>query len=58
MITELLENKLSITKQPYQTPRLVCYGAVRDLTQAGTGVDIENGNPGNCSQTPTRKPCV
>lgn len=36
-------------KRPYQQPRLVTYGAVRDLTQAGTGITSEN-NPANGAQ--------
>lgn len=36
-------------KRPYQAPRLVTYGAVRDLTQAGTGSNSE-GEPANGSQ--------
>jgi hypothetical protein len=48
-------------KQVYETPRLVCYGALRDLTQNGTGATIENatGNPQNpCTADPNKHSCV
>lgn len=45
-------------KRNYAAPRLVRFGAVRELTQAGAGSGVEAGNPGNCSQDGNRKPCV
>lgn len=45
-----------VKRKPYLPPVLVNFGAVRNLTQAGSAADFENGNPGNCSQN-ARKPC-
>lgn len=44
-------------KRKYAAPHLVRFGAVRELTQAGSGALIENGQPGSCSQTASRFPC-
>ena len=33
-------------RQPYAAPRLVTFGAVRDLTAAGSGGKLELGAPG------------
>ena len=44
----------------YHAPQLVRYGALRDLTQSGTGPSIENlspGNTGSCANGNIRKPC-
>ena len=46
-----------VEKGHYRSPSLIRYGAVRDLTQAGSGTSFETGKPGNCSQTPTKMPC-
>lgn len=44
-------------QQKYQPEVLHAPGSVRRLTAAGSGPQVENGNPGNCSQTKGRKPC-
>lgn len=64
MISQILEQEpeqkkfvLVTGKTAYATPKLKFYGRVSALTMAGSGIDTENGQPGNCSQTPSRKPC-
>ena len=47
----------STTLIEYCRPILIEYGPVSRLTQAGSGLDIENGNPGNCSQNTNARPC-
>ena len=47
----------SVTDGGYAAPRLKIYGTVTRLTAAGTGTLAENGNPGTCSQTSSRRPC-
>ena len=46
-------------RKPYATPRLVCYGDVRVLTQAGSGSLNEN-NPFNtsCNAEVLKKACT
>ena len=46
-----------IARKVYATPSLTNFGSVRALTQAGTGLTAENGNPGKCSQNKNEKPC-
>ena len=51
------ENKKVARKFEYHAPQLVQYGALRDLTQSGTGAVAENGNLPNCSTGATKKSC-
>ena len=43
----------------YHAPQLVRYGALRDLTQTGTGTGQENLSPGNpsCVAANNKRPC-
>ena len=46
-------------KRPYAPPQLTHYGALRTLTQTGTGTNTENGTAGNCRPpNTTKRPCV
>lgn len=45
-------------KRPYLPPQLVRYGALRELTQTGTGVSAETGTPGNCGVKTSKRPCT
>ena len=58
MTSKLPQTKFDNGKQPYQTPTLVCYGALRDLTQSGTGTLAESIASGTCSANLSRKPCT
>jgi len=53
------ENKKnSSEKLSYDSPKLVCYGRVGELTQSGSGLPTETTvNPGKCSQD-GRKSCL
>lgn len=53
MSSHSVSDKALKQKLPYHPPRLVVYGAVRDLTQAGSGKTSENEptNGAQCSQT-------
>lgn len=55
MSIELSPMKCVSSKQPYQTPSLVCYGALRDLTQSGTGTMNEGGEVGSTACGPQRR---
>lgn len=37
-------------KKPYQTPTLVCFGSLADLTASGSGVGFEQANCGSSGQ--------
>lgn len=50
------ENNKVARKIEYHAPQLVRYGALRDLTQAGTGATTENMGAG-CSGIDTTKRC-
>ena len=52
-----IEIDKGIARKAYATPGLTNFGSVRALTQAGTGLTVENGMPGNCSQNKNEKPC-
>lgn len=41
----------------YSPPRLRLLGDLASLTAAGSGIQSENGQPGNCSQENHRQPC-
>lgn len=41
----------------YESPALVCFGDLSQLTASGSGASFENGNPGNCSQNANARPC-
>ncbi len=46
-------------KATYQAPVLRLLGSVAELTAAGSPPNVEQGNPGNCSQNdaaPCRRP--
>jgi len=52
------ENKSFVGKIKYEAPKLVRYGAVRDLTQSGTGNSSESNAGGNsCITALGKKPC-
>ena len=53
MPTERLDIDSIKTKRPYKMPQLTVYGAVRELTQAGSGKSSENEpvNGAQCGQT-------
>ena len=42
--TDNQKKKEQKTLRPYQTPQLLVYGAVKDLTAGGTGSVVETGN--------------
>ena len=46
-------------KKPYQSPALISYGALRTLTQSGSGTGTESGpnKQGKCGGAP-RFPCI
>lgn len=46
-------------KRPYATPALVCHGLIHNLTQSGSGADVETstGN-GGCSANTSKKSCI
>ena len=53
------EQKAFVEKRSYLPPRLICYGAVRDLTRAGGQGSTEDqaGNSQNCSRNKPG-PCI
>lgn len=57
MAIELSPTKCVKQKLPYQTPRLVCYGSLRDLTQAGTagGTESSGQGPGCLDPKPLKR---
>jgi hypothetical protein len=55
-LTEDQEKQVQASrKRPYHSPRLSVYGAVRQLTNGGTGADTEP-NPGKGNQPPHKRP--
>ena len=47
-MNEHSQNHQQLNAKPYQAPRLLIYGAVRDLTTSGTGQAAESsGQPQN-----------
>lgn len=47
----------TVAKAAYAKPNLIRLGSVSALTAAGSGPDLEQGNPGNCSQNTNARPC-
>lgn len=49
-------------KKPYQTPMLVCFGSLADLTASGSGVGFEQsascGAPGQAKRGISVKGCL
>lgn len=41
----------------YAPPTLRRLGDIAGMTAAGSGIQSENGQPGNCSQENHRRPC-
>jgi hypothetical protein len=55
-LTEDQEQQVqSSSRRPYHSPRLSVYGAVRELTNGGTGNQTEP-NPGSGNQPPNKRP--
>ena len=47
MPVENLEREVSSQKRAYQAPQLMCYGALRALTQGGSQTPNEDNSPGS-----------
>jgi len=49
----------SVQKREYAAPQLTCYGALKDLTQSGSGTTQERTkNNGSCGGNLKRRPCA
>ena len=47
----------TIQKRDYQTPFLATYGALKDLTQSGSGAKKESRQGAGCRASLVKKPC-
>lgn len=52
-MSENFEHEANSLKRAYQPPRLIVYGLVRELTQAGTANNDETSKP-HCDDTPPK----